>query len=125
FGTLACAALAAACQHESASGPTDTPTVGETFVALSSGYSHSCGLNASGTAFCWGLDDFGELGVGGSTLGDSPSQSIPVAVVGGRAYTSIVVGDAHTCAVATNGSGFCWGRGTSIGSNSSSPSCTQ
>lgn len=42
---------------------------GHTFTTLALGGEHTCGLNSSGTIYCWGWNDFGQLGRGtfGST----------------------------------------------------------
>src|SRR5215217_6157675 len=36
-----------------------------TLVTLSAGERYSCGLTATGRAFCWGADWYGQLGAGG------------------------------------------------------------
>ena len=50
------------------------------FIALSAGGYHTCGLATDGRAFCWGSDQYGQLGNGG---GSANSQS-PVQI--GRAH---------------------------------------
>jgi alpha-tubulin suppressor-like RCC1 family protein len=41
------------------------PVLGErTFQAVVTGYYRACGLTAEGTAFCWGRNDYGQLGDG-------------------------------------------------------------
>jgi len=77
----------------------DTPAVrsptpvdgGVTFSSLTAGYRHTCGLTSSGTAYCWGLNLFGELGDGTTTGSGSP-----VPVTGGLTFTSLTAGG-HTC----------------------------
>jgi alpha-tubulin suppressor-like RCC1 family protein len=71
-------------------------------VALSS--NHACGLDASNTAWCWGVNDVGQLG-NGSTQG---STAI-VAVAGGHTYRSLAVGRNHTCGIGTDNHVYCWG----------------
>jgi alpha-tubulin suppressor-like RCC1 family protein len=66
---------------------------------------HTCGLANTGEVFCWGLNEFGQLGTG--TMDDS---SVPVLVGGGVSWVAVSAGYAHTCGVAADGSGFCWGR---------------
>lgn len=72
-------------------------------VAIGSG--HACGLDATGAAFCWGDNPFGELGNGtsGNTLRD------PVAVSGGLTFTKLAAGMYHTCGLTTDARVFCWG----------------
>ncbi|HYW13995.1 MAG TPA: hypothetical protein VE871_18670 [Longimicrobium sp.] len=78
---------------------------GVTFVAVSSNYSHSCGLTSGGQAYCWGENAAGQ--VGDSTLVD---RNAPVAVQqGALAFVSITTGLDHTCAVDAGGSAYCWG----------------
>ena len=47
----------------------------------------------------------------GGSLGDGTvtSSLVPVAVTGGLAFTSIAMGDNHTCALTAAGLAYCWG----------------
>src|SRR5256885_694861 len=56
--------------------------------------------------FCWGRDDCGQVGNGG-TLGEQPLE--PTEVIGVSAPLAIAAGDAHTCA-ATSSQVLCWGQ---------------
>ena len=38
------------------------------FVGISAGFNHTCGLVADGSVYCWGAEDFGQLGNGVSTV---------------------------------------------------------
>jgi alpha-tubulin suppressor-like RCC1 family protein len=67
---------------------------------------HLCGLTATGAAYCWGSNAGGQLGIdmaGGS-------RGAPAAVTGDLRFTTIAVGGEHTCALATDGRPWCWGR---------------
>lgn len=46
-----------------------------TVVAISSGWSHSCALSATGSLYCWGVGSYGKLGDGGVA-----SRSVPTLV---------------------------------------------
>ena len=76
-------------------------------TAVGAGDGHSCAIRKDGTAWCWGRNDFGQLGDGTTT-----DQIIPVAVSGAKLpkLTAIVGGDEHTCALGADGSVWCWGH---------------
>lgn len=77
---------------------------GRVFTALSAGGSHSCGLLASGAAWCWGRGAEGQLGVPTSDNVTEPQE-----VTGGHRFSSISAGFSHTCGIAVGGSVWCWG----------------
>jgi uncharacterized protein YaiE (UPF0345 family) len=70
---------------------------------ISAGPGHSCGLTASGSAYCWGYNN-GQLGNNSTT-----DSSVPVAVNGGYTFSSISAGEFYSCGVTTSGSAYCWG----------------
>ena len=73
-------------------------------VSVTAGGGHACGLRASGTVVCWGLNDHGQLG-DGTTI----RRSQPVAVSGLSSVVAISAGSAHTCASTVAGDLYCWG----------------
>jgi alpha-tubulin suppressor-like RCC1 family protein len=104
---MASAGAVTACSGDSPAGPAPTPTPPLVFQSIEAGGSHTCALTVAGVAWCWGNNDGGKLGVQAAT-GDYSWR--PSKVVGGIAFSSLTTGDAHTCAVATNGDGYCWGK---------------
>ena len=58
-----------------------------------SGSNHVCILDESGSAYCWGLDDYGQA---------TPPQDV--------VFASLSTGSLHTCGLTTDGSPVCWGR---------------
>jgi alpha-tubulin suppressor-like RCC1 family protein len=87
--------------------PTPVPVFGGlTFSTIQTGRYHSCGLTATGSAYCWGYNYYGQLG-DGTTVQDSPLR---VAVAGGLTFNSLTLGSYHTCGrVGT--AVWCWGNG--------------
>ena len=77
----------------------------EPFVALTTGPGgeHTCGLAASGTSYCWGLNNFGQLG-DGTTASRVAPQAVP-----GLTFASMTAGDVHSCGVSSTGTAYCWG----------------
>ena len=77
-----------------------------TFTTLSAGGEYTCGLTATGDAYCWGWNGSGQLGDGSSI-----NRLTPVAVAGGLTFSAIATmsGGRHTCGLATSGAVYCWG----------------
>ena len=78
---------------------------GHTFVQVTGGRQHTCGLDDIGHAWCWGENFLGELGDGTNT-----DRVSPVAVVGGHTFVQVTAADEHVCALDETGQAFCWGR---------------
>ena len=91
------------------------------FRAVSAGLMHTCALATDGRAFCWGDNTWGAIGSGAT----GTKHPRPVAVDGSLRFATISAGELYTCAVATNGAGYCWGynefNGLGDGSNRSAP----
>jgi hypothetical protein len=75
------------------------------FASLSAGGSHTCGIASDGRAWCWGAHERGQLGVDSAGF----RSTVPIPVDQDRTYASITAGSEHTCAVAADGSAYCWG----------------
>ena len=65
-----------------------------TYVELSGGSFHMCGIATDGSVHCWGENHRGQI--------DPPAG----------AYKALASGSVHTCAIATDGSIDCWGWNT-------------
>jgi alpha-tubulin suppressor-like RCC1 family protein len=86
----------------------------KTFSLIATGVSHSCGITSStpsGELYCWGLNSHGQLGTGsaGSAGSAGSGGSSLVKVTGSDSYTSVSVGQSHTCAITTANVLKCWG----------------
>lgn len=79
---------------------------------ISSSSTHSCGIETlTQKAYCWGLNDSGQLG--NNSLVDSQIPVPVLGVAGGPAlsFTQIVTGDYYTCGLeAGTQKAYCWGE---------------
>jgi alpha-tubulin suppressor-like RCC1 family protein len=76
-------------------------------VAVGAGESHSCALLADGTAYCWGDNSVGQLGIG--SIGGRNATPIQVIGIGGSVNgKAIAVGGSFACAERSNGTMSCW-----------------
>ena len=75
------------------------------FVTLGLGNNRTCGVAATGAAYCWGLNYFGELGTGSEP---QPTPT-PRAVAGGVSFVAVEPGELSTCGLTPTGAIDCWG----------------
>jgi alpha-tubulin suppressor-like RCC1 family protein len=90
--------------------PTLTPTAnGLLFSDVAAGSHHTCGIDLSARAYCWGLDDVGQAGA--STT--AAQRLLPVAVAGGHSFVTLAssASSRTTCSLTTDGRAYCWGDG--------------
>ncbi len=74
------------------------------FQQITAGAVHTCGLHVSGTVWCWGSHEEGQLGIG---TGSSVANPTPVPGLYG--VTHLEAYGTQTCAVLTEGDVQCWG----------------
>jgi alpha-tubulin suppressor-like RCC1 family protein len=123
---LAAAVLLAAQPYASEVVPTSTPSepsavqiAATSFSSVYAGGAHTCALTAAGNAFCWGRGESGQLGVPAPTTtcqtdgGPFPCSMIPIPVETGLGFVRLALGGAHTCALLSDGTAFCWGNNAS------------
>lgn len=89
--------------------PLAAPRAGGTAVTaertvIAAGARHTCALDASGRALCWGANDSGQLGTG-----DLSAYDAPVSVTGDLRFVQIATGGAHSCGLTALGDAYCWG----------------
>ena len=86
---------------------------GATWRSLDAGGGNTCGVQADGSAWCWGADHYGQLGDGPDDYSSTPEarSTVPVRVSGPAEWTSVRAG-LTACGVAADDSGWCWGSNT-------------
>jgi alpha-tubulin suppressor-like RCC1 family protein len=99
FGQLGTGAKSNAGQRDPS-----TVTGGLKFTALALGRTHTCGLIADGSAYCWGGNTQGQLGDG--TVDE---RLAPVKAAGALKFAWLTAGDSQTCGVTSDGAAYCWG----------------
>jgi alpha-tubulin suppressor-like RCC1 family protein len=82
------------------------------FRQIDAGAVHTCAVDMGFFFYCWGGNEYGELGFGGN---NPPGQSGSVAPSPISPFfprgSSVSAGDRYTCAIGFVGEGRCWGRG--------------
>jgi len=87
---------------------------GRTAKAIAPGDFHVCALLDDATVKCWGMNVFGQLGLGDTTArGGAAGQmgsALPLVDLGpGRTATALSGGHFHTCALLDDSTVKCWG----------------
>jgi alpha-tubulin suppressor-like RCC1 family protein len=68
------------------------------------GWTHACGVLSAGSLWCWGGNNYGQLG-----RGNTNTYTNPVEVLASSDLVSLGLGNNHGCAVRGNGTLWCWG----------------
>jgi len=74
------------------------------FVKLSAGADHACGVTAANATYCWGHNDWGQFGIGNTGM-----TTTPVLAANGLQLQSVEAGPAYSCGIAMSGAAYCWG----------------
>lgn len=72
--------------------------------AISTSGPHACGIDLKNQLFCWGTNDYGELGDGTDT-----SRPVPQRVELPEPATYVSVSGHHSCGIVKSGAVYCWG----------------
>ncbi len=76
-----------------------------TWRSVSAGGNHTCATRIDNTLWCWGANNFGQIGAGNFP----GNQLTPIQVGSTLSWRAVSTGDLHTCAIRTDGALFCWG----------------
>ncbi|HEX7939015.1 MAG TPA: hypothetical protein VF483_08470, partial [Gemmatimonadaceae bacterium] len=81
------------------------------------GWLHTCGIDDTNHAYCWGDNTLGAIGQG---VSDTTQRLDPVAVINGPEMIDMASGWRHTCGITKLNQVVCWGAGyTGQGGNGS------
>jgi alpha-tubulin suppressor-like RCC1 family protein len=83
-----------------------TMPAGVSFVSHYRGGSHTCALDLAGNAYCWGSNNFGQLGDGSTA-----QRTLPTAVAAppGVSFVLLAAGSQFTCGLTPTDEAYCWG----------------
>jgi alpha-tubulin suppressor-like RCC1 family protein len=88
--------------------PVDATNVGNKVSSVLAGGSFTCAVLTDSTLWCWGGNQFGQLGVGDTNPRTAPVQVAP-SILGNHVQSASAGGD-HACAITTDGAVWCWGN---------------
>jgi len=97
---------------------------GKTVKSISLGFDNTCAIASDDQAYCWGLNDVGQLGDNSTTERLVPTAVDASGVLSGKTIKAISARSSFTCAIASDDQAYCWGSGTlgRLGNNSTSDS---
>ena len=94
--------------------------VSKTIKQIASGGISSCVIASDDKAYCWGSNNFGQLGNGNLKNSSTPTPVSTTGVLAGKTIKQITAGTEFTCAIASDDKAYCWGSNSSgqLGNNS-------
>ena len=109
---------------KNSSTPTPVSTTGvlagKTIKQITAGNSYFCVIASDDKAYCWGSNNFGQLGNGNLKNSSTPTPVSTTGVLAGKTIKQITAGTEFTCAIASDDKAYCWGSNSSgqLGNNS-------
>lgn len=83
---------------------------GKKVKQLQSGGFHNCATTTDAQTYCWGSNQYGQLGSSPiSNAAVLPTSVQPGSTLAGRAIKQVAPGASHTCALVAGGQIYCWG----------------
>ena len=111
--------------------PTPVPAA-VTWRSLDGGWNHACGVDTLYDIYCWGLNNFGQLGMGTFSDPVLPSRKVEtdkkfvVVSAGGIDWQTRFDGDVYsaqlTCGLSRTGEVYCWGSPGNLFTTGEQPS---
>jgi alpha-tubulin suppressor-like RCC1 family protein len=91
---------------------------------IAAGATNTCSITSDGRAFCWGLNDKGQLGNNSTATSLVPVAVYTGGVLSGKTVSAIAIAQGHACALASDNQAYCWGNDASgqLGNNSTATS---
>lgn len=86
--------------------PVEVAAMGTNVTEIAVGGNQTCAAKADGTLWCWGIGTYGEIGVGSNSWQQTPKQVTALT----KSVVGVTAGSNHTCARASDGTTWCWGR---------------
>jgi hypothetical protein len=88
------------------------------YAQISAGGHHTCARSPAGLAYCWGLNEHGQMGVSAPLYGSTVPEPVSQGAV---RFAEIRAGADFTCARTSAGQAWCWGRATNGFADSRTP----
>lgn len=82
---------------------------GKTVLSIKVGRFNACAIASDNLAYCWGADNYSQIGDSSTTNKRVPTAVSTAGVLSGKTISSISTGDYHSCAVASDSQIYCWG----------------
>jgi alpha-tubulin suppressor-like RCC1 family protein len=87
------------------------------YAQFAVGDHHACLIDANHHLWCWGDNRFGQLGPDTA----EPYTGTPVQLMPASTWKTVAAGRAHTCAISTDNTIYCWGANNSKQVDAGSP----
>jgi hypothetical protein len=85
---------------------------GRTWKSIDSGGGTACGIASDNATYCWGLNNYYQLGIGADTTPQecrAACRTAPTKLATPAAFKEISVGEATACALTAQREAYCWG----------------